>query len=97
MLELIEDGNPVYLPWLLAFWTRPLIDAGAEIDMQDCHQRTALHYCAYYNRPASAQLLIDAGAETDIEDRDGNTPAQLYFKRHLLKLGHADILNPTGD
>ena len=52
---------------------RDLIVLGANVDWQDGDGRTALHECAYKNRPEILRMLLDAGADVNIQDNDGWT------------------------
>ena len=52
---------------------KDLITLGANLDWQDEYGWTALHWCAYHNRPEIARMLIDAGADLNIQDSDGFT------------------------
>jgi ankyrin repeat protein len=80
-----------------------LIDAGADLNIQDTAGLTALHRCARWNHPEIARMLIDAGADLNIQDTDGWTA--LYwcaFSNHLGILGllidaGADKTIPTND
>ena len=50
-----------------------LILIGANVDWQNNDGWTALHVCAYKNRPEILRMLIDAGADVNIQDNDGWT------------------------
>jgi ankyrin repeat protein len=52
---------------------RMLIDAGANLDIQDIFGKTILHVAMEGNYSEITQMLIDAGAKLDIQDRDGET------------------------
>ncbi len=52
---------------------RMLIDAGADLDIQNIFGKTILHVAVEGNYPEISQMLIDAGANLDIQDRDGET------------------------
>eukprot|EP01113_Clastostelium_recurvatum_P021438 TRINITY_DN2540_c0_g1_i2.p1 TRINITY_DN2540_c0_g1~~TRINITY_DN2540_c0_g1_i2.p1 ORF type:complete len:2019 (-),score=594.67 TRINITY_DN2540_c0_g1_i2:668-6724(-) len=48
-------------------------DRKLDVDLQDQHGRTALHYAAECGSSVSLLYLINQGARTDIKDVDGNT------------------------
>ena len=48
-----------------------LIVLGANLDWQDNDGWTALHVCAYKNRPEILRMLIDAGADLNMQDNRG--------------------------
>ena len=52
---------------------KDLIVLGANLDWQDNDGRTALHVCAWNNRPEIARMLIDAGADLNIQNEYGST------------------------
>ena len=52
---------------------RELLDAGADIDIQDKFGRTALMLSAAYGRADTVKLLLDAGADIDIQEEFGRT------------------------
>ena len=53
-----------------------LILIGANVDWQNNDGWTALHVCAYKNRPEILRMLIDAGADLNMQDNRGRTPLQ---------------------
>ncbi len=54
---------------------RMLIDAGADLDVQDTWgSKTPLHEAAHNGRVKIAHMLIDAGANVNVQDGDGETP-----------------------
>jgi ankyrin repeat protein len=60
-----------------------MVDAGAEINWQDCHNRTALGYTAKMNRSGNARFLLSHGANPNIADYLGYTPlAEAVFQNH---------------
>jgi ankyrin repeat protein len=65
---------------------RMLIDAGADLNIQDNDGRTALHWCAVMNHPEIARMLIDAGADKTIRDNIGRLPYDLTINSEFLKL-----------
>ena len=52
---------------------RVLIDAGADLNIQNDDGRTALYVSAYWNRPEITKMLIDAGADLNIQTEYGST------------------------
>ena len=52
---------------------RMLIDAGADVNIQDENGLTPLHWCARFDRPEILGVLIDAGADLNIQDNFGKT------------------------
>jgi ankyrin repeat protein len=53
---------------------RVLIDAGADLNSQDCRERTALGYAAKHNHAGNVNILLDRGADPDLADNWGFTP-----------------------
>ena len=51
-----------------------LIAHGANIDAQDCHERTALGYAAKHNHHKSLECLLRSGADTSIAENWGFSP-----------------------
>jgi hypothetical protein len=52
---------------------RMLLDAGADLNVQDGDGRTALYMCAIIYNPEIAEMLLDAEADVNIQDNDGST------------------------
>ena len=69
--------------------TEALIQAGADINLQDLqHDRTPLHW-VIYNAPASSQiemmhLLLDAGADVNLASYGGVTPLMAAIRERFL-------------
>ena len=63
-----------------------LITLGADLDWQEGDGWTALHWCAYKNRPEIARMLIDAGADKTIPNNDGELPYELADTQELKEL-----------
>ena len=74
-----------------------LIDAYADVNIQDKYLRTPLNIAAASNNLKMAQLLIDAGANINIQNNRGWTPlhrAAIYNSKEVAQLlidAHADI------
>jgi ankyrin repeat protein len=65
-----------------------LIDAGANVNVQDKYGRTPLHWVVLNGRVEIAQMLIDAGARKDIPDNEGRLPydfAKTQELKNMLK------------
>ena len=60
-----------------------LLDAGADVNARDTHNRTALHHSAYWGSSLMMKLLLDAGAEVNARDPsyDSGTPLHLVLGR----------------
>lgn len=54
-----------------------LVKAGADVNLTDNTQTTALHKAAIHGRHEYFTTLVDAGAHIDAKDRFGNTPLHL--------------------
>jgi ankyrin repeat protein len=52
-----------------------LLDAGADIDLQNDGGETALMYAAKYGRKEALRILLARGANPAIRDNDGRTAA----------------------
>jgi ankyrin repeat protein len=66
-----------------------LIDAGANVNLQDRLGRNPLHGCAMYNRYYIAQSLIGAQADVNLLDQWGKSPLSMawsYVNRALMTL-----------
>ena len=63
-----------------------LIDAGANLDIQDNRGWTPLHLAAWYPEEKIARMLIDAGARKDIKNKNGRIPYDLAETEELKKL-----------
>ncbi len=50
-----------------------LLDAGANLDLQDDDNNTALLYCVYDNNINLSRMLIDAGANLNLQNNNGKT------------------------
>jgi RNA polymerase sigma factor (sigma-70 family) len=62
-----------------------LVD-GVDIDAQNEHGQTLLHWAAQHGRLEAVELLVQHGAALDIKDRSGETPL-----RAALERGHVQV------
>jgi cytohesin len=69
--------------------TRLLLEAGADVAMQDdTFGETALHWAAFAGDEEVITMLLDAGAQVDVKSTmNGQTP--LFYAAHH---GHVDIV-----
>ncbi len=65
---------------------RMLIDAGADLDVQNNWGWTPLHYAIGNGQVEIARMLIGAGARKDIPNNQGNLPYDLAYNEELKKL-----------
>ena len=85
-----ENFNRVPLHW--AAWggeveiARMLIDAGANVNVQDEWGNTPLHEATSLGRVEIAQMLIDEGARKNIPNNEGKLPYDLTNNEELKKL-----------
>ena len=54
---------------------RALLDAGADVSLQNQEGATALHFAASYGHDALVRTLLDAGADAQAVDHKGRTPS----------------------
>ena len=66
---------------------RVLIEAGADVNKQGEHGRTALHMAAAWGHADTVQLLLENGANPTIVDEAGMTPPMVardgYRSNHV--------------
>lgn len=65
-----------------------LLDRGAEVNAQNCHDETALMFAAQHNRLAIARALLERHARVDMVDKLGNTALT-----NAQKNGHTEMVN----
>jgi ankyrin repeat protein len=65
---------------------RILIDAGADLNVQDEDGWTPLHWAAECEQDEIAKMLINAGAIKDIQDNKGKLPYDLAQTEEMKKL-----------
>jgi ankyrin repeat protein len=71
-----------------------LIDAGADLTVQDNQSRTPLHMAAYQGQLIIVQMLIDAGADVYVQDQWNQTP--LHYAAVYSEVEIARILIDAG-
>ena len=52
---------------------RQLLQAGANIDLQNANGGTSLHHACFFCNPNVVEILLENGADTDVKDRFGHT------------------------
>jgi ankyrin repeat protein len=57
-----------------------LIEEGAEIDLGDDTEKTALHYAVLNGHVAIVKILLDQGADSNAKDENGYSPLLLVRK-----------------
>jgi hypothetical protein len=62
-----------------------LLEAGADPNVRDADQQTALHIAAKALHPGIVRALIAKGAELDAKDKDGLTAMQVVAKMEAPK------------
>jgi ankyrin repeat protein len=62
-----------------------LILRGIDVNGQDWHGWTPLHYAACQDDEKFVKLLLDSGARTDIKARDGRTPYDVAMAQGATK------------
>uniref|UniRef100_A0A0G4IAY4 Protein kinase domain-containing protein n=1 Tax=Chromera velia CCMP2878 TaxID=1169474 RepID=A0A0G4IAY4_9ALVE len=82
---------------------RILVDAGADLNIQDGHGYTPAHLAAQEGHVEVLRVLAHAGADLEVRDKDGRTPADLArwpevvkFLEDLLTSQRGQMENPVG-
>jgi ankyrin repeat protein len=104
--ELSQDRTPLHLAIYSNFSeiVRMLIDARANLNVQDKHGDTPLHVAIMKNNLIIVQMLIDAGADVNVQAKNGRTALHLAadlrekeIVRMLIDAGaRKDILDYRG-
>jgi len=72
-----------------------LIDAGADVNLQNRNGETPLHAAIiHHNRVEPSRILIEAGADLDVQNEDGWTP--LHWAAYKEELKIAQMLIDAG-
>lgn len=58
-----------------------MLDNGADINFQDFHNKTSLHYAAKYGHRPVVKILLDAGAVLNLLDTLNLAPKDLCSKK----------------
>ena len=61
-----------------------LVHAGVDLNGQDEHGATALHYAVYYGQAAVIKRLLQLGARTDLQNEDGKTASDLMRESKIV-------------
>lgn len=67
-----------------------LLDAGADLNAQDCRGRNPLEYAAVYGCIDSAIILLEAGARPT--SQDGNGSLHITFLKYATEWKHWDVV-----
>lgn len=100
---LIDDGADVDAPnaWQVSpigytmshrddtRYLKPLLTAGADIELPDKHGRTALVRAVNLNRPSIVQCLLESGARWAMDDLWGCAPLITSIERKSIQITHA--------
>ena len=83
------EENYNYTPLHVAAWfgrveiVRMLIDAGADVNLQDTDGWAPLHVAARFGKVEIVRMLIDAGARMDIQTNNGKLPYDLAITKKI--------------
>lgn len=71
-----KDGSPLMAAAVKGYNTiaRLLLNAGADPNLEDMNQTTALHYAAMFKNHELALLLLEAGADPHHKNNVGQSP-----------------------
>eukprot|EP00976_Prorocentrum_cordatum_P054816 1105869-Prorocentrum_minimum.AAC.1 len=58
-----------------------LLEAGAEVNVQNIKGRSPLHDSAAFGHVGVTQKLLEAGAEVNVQNNEGNSPLHLAIAR----------------
>jgi ankyrin repeat protein len=75
---------------------RHLIELGVDVNAQDRHRWTPLHYAARTKNPAVVKLLIEAGADVNAKDDEEITPLHQGLLQYPVNLEMTEMLLAAG-
>mgnify|MGYP006082080637 FL=1 len=78
-----KDGTPLMAAVVKGYIevAKALIDAGANVNLSDANNATALHYAVMFNNKEITTLLVDAKADVNLKNNVGKTPLD-FAKMH---------------
>lgn len=74
-----------------------LLDAGADLNIQDIDGNTPLHIAVRYGYQDTVQLLLKAGADPNIKNMDGDTPFRVGIVNEWLNIVQLFLENSRTD